>query len=139
MAEGAEQLAIFLAQKAETIKESSMDAKRALEEVDGVQAGINQILEMLRNLPKEFVPVAQYVEDKIVSRDAREAIKLLIASEATGMKTQINDLKQVIADHEKLNAAARTVVNSWGGSLSLSKWAIPIIIGIVLGLIARSA
>lgn len=139
MAEGAEQLAIFLAQKAETIKESSMDAKRALEEVDGVQAGINQILEMLRNLPKEFVPVAQYVEDKIVSRDAREAIKLLIASESTGMKKQIDDLRTMVLDHEKLNAPARDVVKSWGGSLGLSKWAIPIIIGIVLGLIARSA
>lgn len=139
MADGAEQLAIFLAQKAETIKESDMNSKRALEEVDGVQAGINQILEMLRNLPKEFVPLAQYIEDKVVSRDAREAIKLLIASESTSMKNQLNDLKAVVAEHEKLNAAARTVVNSWGGSLSLSKWAIPIIIGIVLGLIARAA
>ena len=136
--DGPEQLAIFLAQKAEIIKESEMNAKLALKEVDGVQSGINEILGMLRNLPKEFVPLPQYIDDKIAARDMRESIKALIMSESTSAKKQIDDLRTMVLDHEKLNAPSRDIVKSWGGSLGLSKWAIPIIIGIVTWIIARS-
>lgn len=135
MAEGAEQLAIFLAQKAEEITSAKFKAEQALGEVDGVQVGIKEIITMLHKFREDFVSAKQYAEDKETTREAREAFRALIEVQFNNLKDKIKENAEKVEAHEKLNAPMRDQQNKWGGSFGLGKWAVPIIVTIVLSLV----